>query len=253
MSIWTRIIINYKQVEDIAHALERLKSTEQIVVVDNSTQDSLMHPRSLQVVKKRTRYVSSDHNLGFGSAANLGAVGCDTPWILFLNPDVSLSTDTGEAMVRDAESRGLDACCPMTDDIRYRQPLPSWWWFLSRYTPLKHLSVCARWAEDGSFTLWGGCLLVRKGVFEALGGFDRDFFMWFEDSDLTYRLVDQGFQIGQVAVSGWTHVGGASFSPVSTQTQRKWFFQSARVYARKHCSYLTQVLVSILQWRYTRL
>ena len=57
----------------------------------------------------------------------------------------------------------------------------------------------------------GACLLIRRADFEAVGGFDDEFFYWFEDIDIIRRLQGRG-KIGYVHDAVFDHVGGASFA-----------------------------------------
>jgi GT2 family glycosyltransferase len=57
----------------------------------------------------------------------------------------------------------------------------------------------------------GACLLVRRDVFDDLGGFDEFFWFWYEDVDLARRLHDRGALL-YVPAAVFEHVGGASFA-----------------------------------------
>jgi hypothetical protein len=51
-------------------------------------------------------------------------------------------------------------------------------------------------ADFDPFSFCGGAALLRKAVFEEVGGFDREFFMYLEDVDLSWRLRLFGYRIG---------------------------------------------------------
>ena len=250
---YTRIYINYRQSEAIAAALKDMDIVHhEIVVVDNSPDDTAQHEESARVLRSKAQHLALDANKGFGTGANRGARASTTPWLLFLNSDVHVTEAALDHMVSEAEHRGLDAACPETSDPRYSMPLPSWWWFLNTFTPFKRLGLSDKRKSDGPLTLWGGCLLMKRTVFESLGGFDERFFLWFEDSDLTRRCIDAGYSIGRIAVPGLTHEGGVSFAAIDEKTRRKWFFTSAVLYADKHLSPLTRCLVRCIAWRFSR-
>jgi GT2 family glycosyltransferase len=82
----------------------------------------------------------------------------------------------------------------------------------------------------------GAAIAFRRETFEMLGGFDEDFFMYFEEVDLCYRLFSQGRQIHFVPEAEIIHVGGAS-----TEQTRAWsyiqFFTSLAQFYRKHYSW----------------
>ena len=56
----------------------------------------------------------------------------------------------------------------------------------------------------------GSCMLVRRKVFEELGGFDEAYFMYGEDVDLCWRAHQAGYGVAYVPTASVTHVGGIS-------------------------------------------
>ncbi|HET9117003.1 MAG TPA: glycosyltransferase family 2 protein, partial [Pseudonocardiaceae bacterium] len=65
--------------------------------------------------------------------------------------------------------------------------------------------------------LSGSCLLLRRTAFEAIGGFDSRYFMYFEDVDLGDRLGRAGWLNVYVPTAEVTHLGGHATSRVSEQ------------------------------------
>lgn len=246
MGTVTCIIINFETPQQARKRVNSLHGLH-LVLVDNSPETT---PQDLQINSLDYNYIANEINIGFGAGANGGARDTKTDWLLFLNPDVDVVPDAIKNFVKQAEDAMLDACCPQIEDRRYVQPLPSTWWFLGTYTRLKRVPVFMRQAQKYPITLWGGCLLIRREVFEKLGGFDERFFLWFEDSDLTKRLVDGGYKVGQLPVDGLQHQGGASFHALSEAEKRKIFFQSAYTYVTIHGTWLDQLVVRLLQLRF---
>jgi len=252
MTAISSIIIEYQtSLDDLHRLVKQLREPAvEVIVVDNGQERSTSARKRLQ---EMCTYLSQATNRGFGTAANIGAQYAQSEWLLFLNPDVDIHGHGVLEMVQKAESAEFDACCPVTTDSRYMHSLPSFVWFLSEYTPLKRLlgrPVSIK--EDAQMTLWGGCLLIKKCIFEKIGGFDEKFFLWFEDSDLTKRLIESGAHIGRVPCQ-YTHKGGASFTALEDHTRKKWYFTSAIRYARKHLSICTQLLTYMLYSRYVLL
>ena len=248
MSTITCITINFETPRQAQLLIGKLSGTElRLILVDNSTATTA---QDLKMNSPGYQYITKGTNMGFGAAANRGAQEAKSEWLLFLNPDVEITSDAIKNFVKQAEDAKLDACCPKTSDTRYTHPLPSIWWFLGTYTPLKRIPVFLRQAQKYPITLWGGCLLIRRAIFEKFGGFDERFFLWFEDSDLTKRLIDGGYKIGYLPVDGLRHQGGASFHTLPEVEKRKLFFQSAYTYTTIHGSWLDRLVVRLLQLRY---
>jgi GT2 family glycosyltransferase len=56
----------------------------------------------------------------------------------------------------------------------------------------------------------GAAMLVRASAYESIGGFDEDFFLYFEEADLCFRLREAGWKIGWVSDASVLHLGGSS-------------------------------------------
>lgn len=239
------IIVNYRSIDSAQKLSQHLAHPEIEIMIVDQTPDSTS--RALTGI----RYLPQATNTGFGSGANTGARQAKGEWLLILNPDVAITGASVLQWAHDLRRDSIDAACPTTTDPRYTHPLPTVWWFLAEYTPLKRIPLFTSLAlRSAPQTLWGGCLLIKRSVFEALGGFDERFFLWFEDSDLTRRLLNGGYQVAHTPGLDILHAGGSSFVYLNDQEKRRIFFTSAFIYAHKHCSLMTQAVVKLLQMRY---
>jgi N-acetylglucosaminyl-diphospho-decaprenol L-rhamnosyltransferase len=196
------------------------------VIVDNgSTDGSPQHAAR----RHRARLIETGRNLGYGTAANLGARGCSAPWILVVNPDTHFSAGAPDLLV-DAAARWPEAgvlgptlLTPEGDTYPSARAFPSlatgtghaifgWCWPSNPWT--------ATYRRDGNLpegvTGWlsGACMLLRRQAFEAVGGFDEHYFMYFEDLDLCERLAKAGWACVYVPSAVVTHVGGEATSRV---------------------------------------
>ncbi len=245
----TCVIVKYKTPELLSRLVSKLRGGEVDLVVSDNHNEST--PSELKVNSDHYKYIDNGSNIGFGAAANRGAKGSQAEWLLFLNTDVDTSAGALKNLVEQAEKLGLDASCPITTDPRYNVPLPSFSWFLGTFTPLNRFPYLSRLANKKPLTLWGGCLLIKRQVLEKLNGFDERFFLWFEDSDLTYRLISAGYKVGRVGVEGLVHAGGVSFESMSEKQKRKLFFTSAYAYMSIHGTWYDRLLVTLLRLRYS--
>ena len=198
------IIVHWNTAHALTKQLELLGShpSTEIIVVDNNSKSK---PRLTSF--PHVAYIQSATNRGYASGCNLGAVHAKGEWLLFLNPDTLMTHANIELLMKHASSHNLDACSPVPGSDSYKKPLSTILSLLHEFTPLRRIM--------GTFpskhhTLFGGGLLIKKSALRALGGWDERFFLWFEDSDLTKRLVDQGYAIGWADVA-CEHSGGSSF------------------------------------------
>jgi GT2 family glycosyltransferase len=176
------------------------------------------------------RFVQSDTNLGFARANNLGASYATGESICFLNPDTKLLNSALEKMhevVRTADRPGAVGCrlfnsdgsvqtsCIQSFPTLANQALDSEW--IRRFSPRSELWGMSALYQNGSETLpvqviSGACLTMDRTVFEALGRFSEDYFMYAEDLDLCYKAAMQGCTNYYVPDGSVIHYGGGSSS-----------------------------------------
>ncbi len=243
------VIPHWNTPEELAQTLERLSSARnlEIVVVDN---DSLKSPISLKTLTPKhpnVKFILNEINRGYAFACNQGVLESAGDWILFLNPDTDISVDQINQLVQFAQENKHDAVSPHSSSAGYEQPLPTAYSLLSTFTPLGRVLP----VTDAPLTLWGGCLLIKRSVLEKIGGWDERFFVWFEDCDLTARLLDNGYAIAFAPLSV-RHGGGESFKQMTNQFKRDLFFHSMSIYAKKHFNRLDQSIVSLITKRFSK-
>ncbi len=160
----------------------------------------------------KLRVVRTDRNLGYGGAVNLGVASCRAPLVLQLNSDVAASNDFLSPLVAalDADPR-LAGLNPAGNSYRRYD--------LERYAKRVGCVV--------SNHLAGYAFLIRRGVFETLGGFDPMFGRgYFEDSDLTRRILRAGHWVGVHPGTSLHHESHGSFSK---RPERSELLESNRV------------------------
>jgi len=82
--------------------------------------------------------------------------------------------------------------------------------------------------------LSGAVLLLRKPAFEAIGGFDPNIFMYFEDDDLSLRLRQAGHALVRVNAARARHIGGGSSGPSDAVLRfKQWHFAWSRLYIER--------------------
>ncbi len=220
------VIVNYNTRDHLLRCVASLRAdgVKEIVVVDNSSVDG--SAAALAAVDPAV-FLPTGSNLGFGSAANVGAGATSGPLLLVMNPDAVVEAGAVGAMVEALDSDdGLAVVGPRVDNpdgTRY----PSARRFPELGVAVGHAFV-GLVRPDNRFTRrykmldvdrevaanvdWvsGTCMLVRRSAFEAVGGFDADYFMYVEDVDLCWRLHRAGWQVGYEPKARVVHTVGAS-------------------------------------------
>ncbi len=204
-----------------------------IVVVDNGSTDGA--PELAAATHPHVELVRSGGNVGYGRAANIGVKTFDASveWILVCNPDTQVTagavTTLLEVAAAHPEAGVLGPRILETDGTVYpsARALPairtgighavfSGLWPTNPWTrryQQRDVSSSSSVANVG--WLSGAFLLVRRDAFEAVGGFDEDYFMYFEDVDLGRRIALAGWSNLFVPEAVVVHVGGASTEKVA--------------------------------------
>ena len=212
------IVVTYESEDTIKDCLDSLISerdygvTTEIVVVDNSSTDGTR--KIIEVQYPDVNLIKSDRNIGYGSACNLGARWAKTDYLLFLNPDIIIHGGAIQRMVRFLDkNRDVAIVGGWLEDERgipnysfRRYPTLALSLF-HRESPLRVL--LNRFGISGGYIThleppdkpievdWvlGAVLMIRREVFEKLGGFDERFFLYQEDVDLCYRAKSAGWGV----------------------------------------------------------
>lgn len=241
------VIVSYRSAATLRGCVAPLAALPdvRVTVVDNASPD-----RSLDAVAGLdVDTVRSPRNGGFSYGCNLGAARGDAPYLLFMNPDARIDAESLAALVRVLESvpaAGLAAPRLVDED-------GSLAWSLRRFPRqrstfaqalfLHRLRPRAAWSDElvrdpaaygrAGAPDWvsGACMLVRRSAFETVGGFDEDFFLYCEDTDLCRRLWSAGHAVRFEPAAVARHVGGASSGAGETQAIAA---RSRVLYARKH-------------------
>lgn len=232
------IIINYQSDELVLKQLDELNSAREleIIIVNNSFTNHSNNFKDISDVK----LIQNNFNQGFSFAANQGTAQAKGEWLLFLNPDVTLTPAQITEFITMTRKQELDAASPQFDDPNYSKPIPSLVNLLKEFSPLKFLLPNTK----NQMTLVGGCLLIKSSVLHNLGGWDERFFLWFEDSDLSQRLLNENYKFNRLPVK-IDHIGGESFKTKSSSWKTRVFFHSLAIYSDKHFSKFENWLIKL--------
>ncbi|MCU1419782.1 MAG: glycosyltransferase family 2 protein [Mycetocola sp.] len=196
-----------------------------VIVADNKADESLKP----LVAEYGARHLPMPKNLGYGGAINAAVATLpeSIQWILVSNPDLVISpgsVDVLEAAGEEDQRIGSVGPVTMTPD---GQVYPSARTVPSLRTGVGHALFANFWRgnpwtkayrNDSSAPphrrdagwLSGSCVLVRRSAFAEVGGFDPEFFMYFEDVDLGYRLGKHGYRNVYEPEAQVTHTGAHS-------------------------------------------
>ena len=196
----TAIIVNWNDkdviVECIQSILDQNRNKIDIIISDNGSKDD-----SVEFIRKRfpsIKIIENGENLGFGSAVNRGLGLAKGDYLLFLNSDLKLhSKCVGElAEVLESDSN-VGGTIPKILHIDQQNTINSLG-VLINYTGIAYPNLLGE--KDPGYqepfeSACGGIFMLRREVYETVGGFDEDLFLYHEDHDLSWRIRLAGWHL----------------------------------------------------------
>ena len=255
------VIVTYNSAAEIGACLDAvLRTGADVVVADNGSTDGTI----AEIARRGVRLIANAANRGFAAAANQGFAALTSSYILLLNPDAVLAS--GLEPLREAcDLPGAAGAGGQLVDDQGRPQIG----FMVRGFPsavtlsLEALLLNRIWPNnpvnrryrclglDYSTPLVveqpaGAFLMVRRAVWQELGGFDERFFpLWFEDVDFCRRAAGLGYRMHYAPEAVANHTGAHSISSLTVEKRRFYWYRSLLWYAAKHCRPMPFRMVSL--------
>lgn len=230
------IIVNHNTLPLTRRCIDSLYALTQkrlfeVIVVDNASTDGSQRELSHD---ERIIFLPLKQNEGYGRANNRALRIALGQYILFLNPDTRLLNNAAEQMVALLEQRRDVVACGANLYNEKLQPMLSFRPFLpSLFSEVDSL-LCGlpqrlRWGRNRYFNhstterrvsyITGADMMVRRIALDKVGGFNEEFFLYYEDTDLCRRLATQGTLLS-LPSAHIQHTEGGSFIHSRRQTRR---------------------------------
>ena len=197
---------SYKLIQKNLSELSKFKT----IIVDNSKSDEI---RSLVEGVENIKYIKTKKNLGYGKANNLGVSESKTPFILILNPDILVQSDSIEILYKayfNYENIGILAPA-LYDNSNNRRSNGSLSYINRQKINKKNILNNQKAEGNTCYQFAVGCaFLIKKDFFDKIGGFDKDLFMYFEDNDLCDKTIEKDKSIIEIPESKMIHLQGLS-------------------------------------------
>ena len=210
------IIVNYNVSEKVLDCLKSIYDSKpkinfEIIIVDNSEKDSLS--KKLHNKYPKVKYINSEKNLGYGAGNNLGVSHAKGEYVFILNPDTKLISGSLNSLLDFAKKNKRAAA--ISPILLNEENTPYDLQGMSVLTPKKaifSLSFLSKLFRNNRiykeyFQIpWdknkvketdivpGTAFVIKKSLFEKIGGFDESFFLYFEEFDLCKSLIDYGYK-----------------------------------------------------------
>jgi GT2 family glycosyltransferase len=215
------IILNWNRIGDTIDCLKSVKNSNtegfdlKILIVDNaSTDDSLEKLKEIRDIE----LISNKINLGFAGGNNVGikhALKNGADYVIVLNNDTVLEKNSLSILVKTASDnpkagaispkiyfeKGYEFCKNKYDEIDKGKVI----WYAGGVIDWKNVYGSGRGVDGVDSGLFnrntdtdfatGTCMLLTKQALEKTGSFDEKYFMYYEDTDISQRLIKMGFRV----------------------------------------------------------
>ncbi len=250
------IVITYNSAQYIEECLESIKKTASelnpgIIVVDNASEDN-----TVDLVEKKypeILAVKSDENLGYAAAINLGVSKSYAEALIISNPDVIYQEGAISNLLDTIEKNdevGVAGPQQVFRDGSWQNSYSDFPGFRLGFLELffvksfqrglrakfwKKLPI-DRFTKDVDY-VDGAVMAVRREVFEKIGGFDEDYFLFTEETDFCYRLKKTGFVVIFQPNAKVIHFRGGTDEQFSANEKIAGFLIESKIlFCRKHYS-----------------
>jgi GT2 family glycosyltransferase len=250
------VVVSYNTSELTRDGLRKLFASRtpdvsfDVTVVDNASADGSADAIAAEFPS--IRLIRLTDNVGWGRAINRGAVASTGRYVLFLNPDAAPAGHPVTELFRFAAAHpqhgvytGRTLHADGTDDMYCCWGLPSLRGYLGFATGLSTVFPNSAWTNPEGLpgydrrtvrevpAVSGCCMLIERDLFDRLGGFDPQYFLYSDDIDLCTRAAALGARPVVVPAAAVVHVGGASSS---SEGQRIKILRGKATYLRRHWS-----------------
>lgn len=206
------VILNYNGMDVIKKCLTSVFKTDypnfEVVFVDNNSTDG-----SLELAKgnfSKANFIKNEENLGYASGNNIGirfSLERMAEYVLVLNNDTEVEKDFLTKLIEVMEeNEKIGMASPVIMDSNTKQI----WFSGGRIDWLRMKTVHSQNARTEAYFesdfITGCSMLVKAEVFKKIGLFDEDFFLYWEDADLSLRSKKAGFKNVVVSASWIYHL-----------------------------------------------
>ncbi len=243
------IIVNYNTKQLLANCIQSIygqtdKIYYEVIVVDNASSDGSEEYIRLQF--PNVIWINSRENIGFGRANNLGVSQATGKYLFLLNSDTILKNNAILMFYQYMESYakidkiGAIGCWLLDngDNLNFScgefpTPRSEFSYIWKKIVKRKPMALATK---DVDF-ITGADLFLPKDVFRKMGGFDSNIFMYYEETDLQYRMTKSNLKRRIIMGPQIVHLEGGSFIKKGLSFNRFMMSQTSfNYYIRKHYS-----------------
>jgi len=260
------IIVNYRSWEVLAKCIKSFKKytpnlSYEIIVVDNNSQDNQFNDFKQKF--HEIKLIANKGNYGFSSGCNLGADNAKGEYLLFLNPDITLTnTSAIDNMLNFAVANpnvGITSCRTINltgkreREIAFLNPWLTIGWMRSFYKLAFSHKIAKEFPENKNiwYPEWvaGSVVLIQKDFFKEIGQWSENiFWMYSEDPDLCLKVTKHGKKIALLRNVELVHLHGGSSrrNPKITSITKSEVVTSSHVFIQEHTKGINRLALHLV-------
>jgi GT2 family glycosyltransferase len=263
--VYSIITVTWKSKDDVVRLIESLyahiKESFEIIVVDNNSQDDvadILAEKFPEVI-----VIENKENKGYAGGMTQGYHVASGEHLIFMNPDMVMHEDSLSILKKKLiENQHIGIIAPQ---LRYEdneiQPtiknapslrsqiliLLKLHHFIKTRSLKEYLNTSFDYTQEQCVhSLMGAFIMCTRGRYEAFGGWDLDYPLWWEDEQLCRDSLKKGF-VNVYTPDTWiTHFEGKSFAQVLPIHKQKRFNKGMRIYFLKNKGIFAYVLLLAL-------
>ena len=260
------IIVNYRSWEVLAKCIKSFNKytpnlTYEIIVVDNNSQDNQFNDFKQKF--HEIKLIANKGNYGFSSGCNLGADNSKGEYLLFLNPDVTLTNSNAidnmfnfavaNANVGITSCRTINLTGKREREIAFLNPWLTIGWIRAFYKLAFSRKIAKKFPENKNiwYPEWvaGSVVLIQKDFFKEIGQWSENiFWMYSEDPDLCLKVTKHGKKIALLRNVELEHLHGGSSrrNPKTTSITKSEVVTSSHVFIQEHTRGLNRLTLHLV-------
>lgn len=194
------VIVTYNSKSDILDCLDALYSHNdlgqdlEVIVVDNNSEDQREVFSSISHRYPSVHCISNPKNGGYGQGNNLGIAAASSDIVMIMNPDVRWLDENLQQIIDTFTDEHVVQVGFTMKESRSKEG--SSYSYLNSSSGFKKcigniLAHRLHYFNARKMYFSGACFAMRKSAFETIGGFDENIFMYGEENDIHFRLLQQ--------------------------------------------------------------
>lgn len=238
------VILNYNVryflqlcLQSVTAAIQDLDA--EIIVVDNASADA-----SCAMVRElfpKVKVIENKDNLGFSKGNNIGVAQAKGEYVCILNPDTVVAEDTFTTCLKRIQNKKIGILgCKLVDGKGAFLPESK------RNVPVVKVALQKMLGQSKAYysntitengegeikVLVGAFMVITRHLYMQIGGFDEDYFMYGEDIDLSYSVLNTGVSNYYLGTTSVIHYKGESTLKDATYAKR--FYGAMQLFYKKH-------------------